>query len=687
MDGEIKESNGILEECMKMKKAISHFYGEIARIRKGEERVYTFPITKETCMETISQCYDYLSLIEKYKDSYIETGEEENSFDFTIETDTASMFLTQIESYTHELEKQEKPSEIMTTENAVQVTSTSPNDTKGIGKKNKRAPKASIASEKEGLSSPPPLEERKEEEGVVKDVVNEKEVSKESLYQITDVKKEDENKKEEKVFSPQEKAIEAKIVKEEDIKPPPKEEEREELIVTQPEEDKVNVQVVLGEKDEGDDYEEGYISDNMPILTDEDINADGKSEDILGDIEIINDVEDDNDEAISTLPEDVSEHSVKTISRNKTNSFKAKLQKKVIDEKLVSSINLFPYNENDENIRKEYLLSRNNMIASPHTSRVSLLMSGYFVDISSYSNWDTISLERILRDSSKDFVDKEIDILNSIYDSILYFSNTQNKPSFNEWLQSVKFPDYDMLFFGLFDANYQGINYFKIECPYCGKDDIIIGKENKDLVVAVDRHYTDDMLIGNISAKETNKLDTSSFLPKWANSTRIKKITPNTKTIFIYKVPTLLDYVQMLSTVRRIAIRDKRPIDLSKILDPEDSMYSRLLLYLYINVVGMPSPVYSDPSNPKAVTSYKYIGLENKSDIIESINSLDIEDYAHLLMGSPVRDLLIKKSVYFFLKDIQCPNEKCGKTIKYINIDPRTIFFSRNMEAVRNLML
>jgi hypothetical protein len=190
-----------------------------------------------------------------------------------------------------------------------------------------------------------------------------------------------------------------------------------------------------------------------------------------------------------------------------------------------------------------------------------------------------------------------------------------------------------------------------------------------------------------ITAKDMNKLDTSSHLPKWANTTRIRKMTENTKILFEYEVPSLLDYVHMLTTARKISQRDNQPLDLNKILDPEDEEYSRLLLYLYIKNVGLPSPIYGDPTRPKEPTSYKYIGLHNKADIIEIINSLDFDDYVSLLNGDPVRELMVKRSAYFFIKDTQCTNKDCGKVIKYINLDPRKIFFSRITEAARAIYL
>jgi hypothetical protein len=96
--------------------------------------------------------------------------------------------------------------------------------------------------------------------------------------------------------------------------------------------------------------------------------------------------------------------------------------------------------------------------------------------------------------------------------------------------------------------------------------------------------------------------------------------------------------------------------------------------------------VYGDPEKPNEAIKYRYIGLSSKADIIETINAIDIEDYSQLLSGEPVRELLNKRSVYYFVKDAKCTNENCGRTINYINLDPRAIFFSRITEATRGLL-
>jgi hypothetical protein len=691
MDIENTENENIVNELTKkrdeQKRAIFHFYSEIIRLKKGEPRKFQFPITMETCMETINQCYDYITTLET-----LYAFQPENINEYEVELDSANTYLTQIEEYTHVLEVEKKPTELLTGEQALSAIPRDPQDTKGKIQKRNETPVEEVPVVIEAAASP----EEPKETGV-NQVINGNDVSKEELYQIQDIPGAlDGLITDENVIKSSSEAEDAVVVKEEGEKETPVEEglkeEDESLSIEQPqEEDQINLQVVVGsdKKENESPGEIPEIRNNVPILTDEDIIEDkNNQEENIYDIELI--VNDDKNESeseiINELPDDLVERPVKDISRNKTYSFKAKLQRKKIDEKTVSSIRMFPYDENDENLRKEYLESHNNMISAPHVSRVYLLTSGYFVEISAYGNWDTLSLERIMRNRSIDFVDKEIAILNSLYDHIVYFSYTQNKPTFEEWLSTVKYPDYEILFFGLFDANYEGINYFRLTCPYCGNNNIIVGKENKDLVVAIDKHYTQSELVNHITTKEMNKLDTASYLPKWANTTKVRVMTDHSKYLFEYQVPTLLDYLQVLTSARRISLRDNKPLDLSKILDPESDEYYRILLYLYIHTVGLPNPAYGNPEKPKDATSYKYIGLTIKGDIIETINAVDIEDYSMLLSGEHVMDLISKRSVYYFVKDTKCTNENCGKNIKYVNLDPRSIFFSRTTEATRNLL-
>jgi hypothetical protein len=666
----------LIKKIEDLKKAIAYFYGEIDRINRGEKRKYAFPITVDTCMETMNQCYECIDAIR----SLDEVVTEEDVHDENLmQINVYEGILEKLEDYSHKIDN--KPKEILTKKNAVGVASVAAQETKGRAKR----PRVQAVVKPEAAPSPlAPKEEQTASE--VKEVtLQQSEVSKSELYQETAITKEAE-----KVISPQENPVDAEVVTEEI--PPPQEVEKievekkpeEKLEVTQPrEENVINLQVVtednyLEEEIDNDDIiSSENDSDNTPILTEEDINEDGNIEKSIDDIVLINNDENESPDLYDyiNLPDELSERNIKTISRNQTNGFKARLQKKSIEPSVVSSIKLFPFNENDETIRKDYFASRNNMIAAPQVSRIALLMSGYYIEMSSYGNWDSSSLQRAMRNQTYSFVDKEIAILNSIYDHIKYFSYSQSRPEFEEWLKTVKYPDYDSIFYALYDANNPGMNYYVIDCPYCGAKDISVGKENKDLVVAVDKNYTDDNLIELVTTKEMNKVDNYSYLPKWANTTVIRKMTKDTKILFEYAVPSLYDYVTTLNMANRIAVREKKPLDLSLILEPDSEEYARILLYLYVHRVGLPSPIYGDPSKPKEPTSYKYIGLDSRSDIIEIINSLNNEEFVSLFQGQPIQDLMLKRSIYYYIKDSKC--DKCNNVIKYINLNPRKVFFSR----------
>jgi hypothetical protein len=692
----LDELTAIKQKKEDLKKILTHFYGELNRVKKNIERKYKFPITCETCKETLSQCYEYIDVIEALK------KEDPNSSDeYEVELETASMFLTDIEAFSHELKgQQEKPTEILETRHAVSVTSPEAAETKGKEKKTKNQSKAAVKEiisgqdvSKEDLyqikdkPEAPPIPEEKgviTGDNIIEVAFLEAEAEAEADTQADELTPEE---LAELVNIPSQPPDDTIVISEPDEIPTPLPDTSNELAITQPvEADEINLQVVVDkEENELTPEEEAILSNNVPLLTEEDLSG-SESDTALNDIELITEDDGQKSQIVDDeIAEGTKERSIKAVSRTKTNPFRAKLQKKNIDENLISAIKLFPYNENDDIIKREYLLSRNDMLASPHASRVYLLMSGYYTDITSFGNWDCESLERVMRNSSYDFVDKEVAILNTIYNHIVYFSYTKTRPSFEDWLASVKFPDYDTLFFALFDANYPGINYFRLECPYCGNENVTVGKETKDLVVAVDRNYSDDDLTKQLSVHDAAQLDSEAYLPKWANTTKVRKMARNSKILFEYMVPTLLDYVQMISTVKRIAKREDKFIDLSKILVPGDEAYLRLLLYLYVKTVGLPSPIYGDPAKPKEPTSYKYIGLDNKGDVIEIINSLDIEDYASLFIGEPLQDLMLKRSLYYYVKDSQCP--ECKNIIKYVNLGPRNIFFSRITDAVRNLTL
>lgn len=431
----------------------------------------------------------------------------------------------------------------------------------------------------------------------------------------------------------------------------------------------------------------GLENQNTPFEGDDDLDVeiDGDSDEDLSNIEF-DEKSGKNEERFkrieqefSTAPDGMQMMNVKSVSRKKMSDTLKALSKINTEGLDIDKITMFDFNESDDNIRREYLKSRNDMVASPKVSRIGLLMSGHYEEISAYGNFDLISIQRNISNSDKDFVDRELIMYNSIYDHVKFVSYSTEKPSFEEWAKHIYYPDISSLFYGVYDANSVGENVYTFRCPFCGTYSSV-SKKNKDLAVAVPEELTKDTLENFITSKDLIKKDFTD-IAKWARTSIVRKQLSSSKIIVDYAVPTLYDYLVVLNTARRISQRDLGgSLDISSIelfntdANEEDAM--RILAYMYIKSIGVPSKV--ENSN-----KFRYIKLTEKADIIEYINSLDLEDYSELFTGNKVQDIFTKTATRYFIENAVCENEKCKRNVKYIAIDPKQIFFFKIGE-VRN---
>ena len=421
----------------------------------------------------------------------------------------------------------------------------------------------------------------------------------------------------------------------------------------------------------------GVEKTNEPFEGDDDLDVDVEGDSDLANAEF-DEKQDKNEERIkriekdfSTAPDGMQMLNIKSISRKKMSDTLKALSKINTEGLNIDKINMFDFNESDDNIRREYLKSRNDMVASPKVARIALIMSGHYEEISAYGNFDLISMQRNISNPDKDFVDKELLIYNSIYDHVKFVSYASEKPSFEEWAKHIYYPDISSLFYGVYDANSVGENSYTFRCPFCGAISSA-SKKNKDLAVAVPEEITKDSLESFITSKDLIKKDFTD-IAKWARTAVVRKQLNLSKIIVDYSVPTLYDYLVVLNTARRISQRDLNgSLDLSSIElfnsdgNEEDAM--RILAYMYIKSIGVPSKV--ENSN-----KFRYIKLTEKADIIEYVNSLDLEDYSELFTGNKVQDIFTKTATRYFIENVTCENEKCKRNIKYIAIDPKQIFF------------
>ena len=433
-------------------------------------------------------------------------------------------------------------------------------------------------------------------------------------------------------------------------------------------------------ENEDETDEDDYLSDG-PIVND-DVDMELSKEE-LDNVEIFDkeseEKTDDNaDDGSNAIDADKTYYETsKVISRKRENPMFKTLAKLDNTKYDLAKVSVFDYDGSDEQFRKEYILSRNNMMAAPRVSRVALLMSGHYEEISAYGSFDFGTISRRLTDDSLDFVDREVFLYNSIYSHIMYCSYAKSVPDFDTWCKNIYYPDANSLFFGVYDANSVGVNNYLAECPMCGKQ-MIIPRENKDLAVAVSNVFKKDDLATFITYKDIMKRDNSPMY-KWARDTTIRKQLRNTKYIIDYGVPTLYDYLTTIATMRRIAANKEIDIDLSSVesfSDPETAL--RIYHYMYIKRIGVPSIV-------QGTNKIKFIGLTSKADIIEFLNNLDINDWSQLINDNEISEFITKSACDYYIADAKCNDEKCGHVIKHLLFNPKKAVFFKIGEVRANL--
>ena len=393
------------------------------------------------------------------------------------------------------------------------------------------------------------------------------------------------------------------------------------------------------------------------------------------------------DEEYGSLPEDVQIMNVKSISRKKISDTIKALSGLDTSDLDVQKLEMFDFNVDDQSIRRDYLKTRNDMISAPKISRIALLMSGHYQEISAYGNYDLISVERNIYSQQNGFADKERLLLESIYSHVNYVSYSKEKPDFDTWAKNIYYPDLQSLYFGVYDANSVGANHYLFDCPYCGEE-VSINRKNADLTVGVPKELSKNELESFITNKDIMAIDASK-LSKWAKTTVVRKLLPNSKIIVDFAVPSIYDYLTTLYTLEKINHRDLGGrLDLSIIdgfnattEDEQDQQiedFNRIMACIYIKQIGIPTRV-------EGSGKFRYIKITNKADIIEHVNGFDEDDYSELLRGKEVRDLITKTATRYYLQDCMCSS--CSHNIKYVSINPKQIFFFKIGEGRNKRMM
>lgn len=390
------------------------------------------------------------------------------------------------------------------------------------------------------------------------------------------------------------------------------------------------------------------------------------------------------DETFQNLPEEFHLMNIKKVNRTKISDTLKEISKLNTDSIDIKKTNFVEYDVNDKQMVKEYVRSHNDQVASPKVSRIALLMSGHYEEITAFGNMDMFAIARAVNNSDISFAQRENEILHQIYDHVKYVSYSKTKPDFSTWAKNIMYPDLQSLYYAVYDANSTGQNTYNFRCPYCNEV-ISVTRKNSELSVAVPKELTETELEGFITTKEVRDVNFTK-LSKWAHNVVIKKKLPITNNIINYAIPTVQDYLTTISIAEQInASRDFDTSAISKVdelsnlgTSEEDIILrdniTRMLAYLYVKEMGILTRV-------EGTKSFRYIGTRSKADIISYINEYSIDDYNSLFEGQDVTDIMSKTAARYYLQNVPCNNEKCGKNIKFVGIDPKDIFFFKIGEA------
>jgi len=319
--------------------------------------------------------------------------------------------------------------------------------------------------------------------------------------------------------------------------------------------------------------------------------------------------------------------------------------------------------DTDQEFRKAYFESRNNLLTAPRGVRVPFLMSGYHADISAISHADAISIARHL--NNKNYIERLENILNITYAHII--STSKGDLTFEQWIEITKWPDIEAAYFGMYHAAFPGTQKYVITCHRCSNQ-FDLSVNNEDLAYITGKYIREQdvkVIMSGVDAAIKNTL-----IYKKANPIEPIKHRLNTTKIYVeYEIPSIKSYVQ---TLRALSLSDKFE-DVANIENPDSPEFVFLRLYPYIKRVALPVIVESE--NERIV---RYKGSYDKNIIISVVDSLSPDDFQDLFSPQEVQDLVTLNSIRYSLKPTKCPH--CNNNIRAIPISLKDTFFTKVLE-------
>lgn len=272
------------------------------------------------------------------------------------------------------------------------------------------------------------------------------------------------------------------------------------------------------------------------------------------------------------------------------------------------------------------------------TFEITAAQSGYTCKISPLNNKDSFN---ILNTSSSEYETSK-STYKVIYDKITEFSC--GHMTFENWLKNTAVGDLESFYYGLYCATFLDEGGFRFTCPddRCGHvtDQIIRNKSLKQVA-----NYKEMQELTNSISLNSFDMESMKKLSLLSNATQVK--LDKTGFIFEIKIPSLWDLLELYRTVDEKVFKNHDDAEINAL----------------VCTTGILIPEGNN----------KYVADQNKYDILEVLDKLPISDAASL--KKTITNILEKYHVSYSIKSVKCA--KCGKEIKNVPIDLRSILFTK----------
>ena len=361
---------------------------------------------------------------------------------------------------------------------------------------------------------------------------------------------------------------------------------------------------------------------------------------------------------------------------------------------------------NEDLFIKQYITQESassSPIAAPRITRVPLLLSGCYVEIKNFTYTEMADYARKVTEPNITFKEKLLRELDAIYKHITWTSFMKKGEilSYDDFVSKIKFPDYEQLFFAMYDASFPGITTWNITCRRC-KQTTSVERTSKQLCyilnnrndsVLTDR-FLHDILLQKLPVEQMKNTRVYQF----ANSLWDGKVIYPNNIKVAYETPTILDVIETLDIIESNYSQDFP--DTGDIMDSEKPNGKILLLFCAIKKLWVPLVTGKDKDGRNIIrfheldATFKGVTdaeaeerIKAKDHIINVLMNLPEEQFAQLFSGRDVRLRVKAEGIAHFVNNVECSNPECKAHIGNIPIDMRDSFFGRTTEIARSTNL